>query len=549
MTHDPRHDSAIHGDDGPAPWDDEHEDEGGAPAPNGIAAANGADDLPVIKVFGGSLACNRREAEAALALRGMHDPMRAIYQRGGVLVRIHRIPQAGADRCGVERPAGTPSIVPCEPGFLRCHLAEVATWAKYDGRRKCDVAINPPPDVVPPLLAGPWKAIQPLTGILETRALLPDGSLLAGQGYHPTTGLLLDTITIPPIQPSRTAAEAALKILLEIYAGFPFVGEVDRAVALATPLSGLQAGVLDATPLIASDAPTPGSGKTLLSEVAGYIATGRRPAAMTQASSEEEDKKRLLSVLLGGDQMALIDNIYRPLESDALCAILTGAEYEDRILGASRKVRLRSRMLWTATGNNLRIVGDLIRRSLGCRIDPRCERPDARAFDVDLHVEVPRRRTELVHAALTIMASYAAAGRPHPLPPYGNFDSWSRMVREPLAWLGMADPCDSRDALAGSDPETEALASLMDAWWRCFADQPVLIKDVITKTHTVTAETIALRDAIANVAVERGGRGTLGQAIGFYLRSKLDRVHRGRCFARGEGDKDAGAARWRLLEC
>jgi hypothetical protein len=507
--------------------------------------------LPVIRVFGGSLAHNRVEAEAALALHGMDAPLEAVYQRGGVLVRIHRIVEAEAvDPHGVQRPEGAPVIAPCEPGFLHCRLAEAALWVRPDARIKQDVPVNPPKDVVRPLLDGPWRVIRPLTGILETPALLPDGRLLAGRGYDVATGLLLDTLPIPGLEPSRRAAEAALKLLLEVFEGFPYVSEVDRSVALSAPLSLLEAPLIDATPAVGYSAPAAGSGKSLQAEATALIGRGRKPAAMPMAASEEEDKKRLLSVLMRGDSMALIDNVARPLESDALCAVITGARYEDRLLGVSRMVNVPARVMWAITGNNLRIVGDLIRRTLSCRIDPKCDRPETRRFDLDLHQVIPERRAELVHACLTIMASYQRAGRPKPLAALGNFEPWSRLVREPLVWLGMADPCDSYERLASDDPERELLGALMDAWWARFHDEKRTVKEVLAEADTGTTEQArALRDAVATVVAERGGRASPAQSLGFYLRSKADRVHGARRFVRHQGDTHAGAARWSLEQC
>jgi hypothetical protein len=518
--------------------------------PNGATAAAEAR-LPVIKVFSGSLAHNRVEAEAALALHGMEAPLKGVYQRGGTLMRVHRIKAAEAtDPWGVQRQLGAPIITLAEPGFLHCHLAGVAAWVKHDGRAKRDVLVNPPKDVVRPLLDGPWEVIAPLTGLLEAPAVLPDGRLLQGSGYDLETGLLLETITIPPIVPSRAAAETALKLVLEVFKDFPYVAEVDRSVAVSGVLSGFAAPVIDATPAHGYSATVAGSGKTLQAEATGLIATGRLPAATPQASSREEDLKQLLSILLKGDAMVLVDNITRPVESDALCAIITGASYEARLLGVSRMVRVPARTLWLLTGNNLTIVGDLVRRTLRAHIDPQCERPDARRFEINLHELIPRRRVELVHACLTILASYVHAGRPKPLPPYGSFEAWSRLVREPLVWLGMADPCASRERLEALDPERELLGTLMDAWARCFGDKPKTIKEVITEADTSTRpEGRDLKEAVANAVVERSGRATPGQNLGFYLASKVDRVHRGRRFKRLAPDKHANAARWKLEPC
>ena len=62
--------------------------------------------------------------------------------------------------------------------------------------------------------------------------------------------------------------------------------------------------------------------------------------------------------------------------------------------------------------------------------------------------------------------------------PFGNFEVWSRLVREPLVWLGLADPCDSYERLADDDPERETLGALMDAWWTCFKDKGKTMKEV-----------------------------------------------------------------------
>src|SRR5262249_23292514 len=64
----------------------------------------------------------------------------------------------------------------------------------------------------------------------------------------------------------------------------------------------------------------------------------------------------------------------------------------------------------------------------------------------------------------TIMRAYIVVGRPaQDMAPYGGFEEWSTMVRAPLVWLGCGDPCASRDEIEDTDPDTEKLASLLDA--------------------------------------------------------------------------------------
>jgi hypothetical protein len=511
---------------------------GGAAAPAAGATTSGAGPggpgvgaPPMIVVRGGSLADNRYDAEAALALHTICEPLHGVYQRGGVLVRLHRIVTVKeTDQFGVSRYEGTPQIVTMESGALRVMLAHAAIWSKFDARSRRPHVVDPPQHLLQPILDGPWSAIRPLSGVLETPAMMPDGRILQGQGYDEQTGYLLDTIPIEPITPSRREAESALKVLLDVFAGFPFVTEVDRSVALAGPLSALEALMVPATPMIAVDAPTAGSGKSLVCEAVALIATGRLPAAMPQAESAEEDKKRLLAILLSGDPLIMIDNAAKALEGDALCAILSGpGEYEDRLLGQTRKLRLPTRLLVLANGNNLRIVGDLIRRTLISRIDPKCENPDQRPFAVDLHEFIPKHRAEIVKASLTIMQSYVGAGWPKPLSPLASFSAWSRLVREPLVWLGMPDPVDSRQSMVAADPELEIFSAVMECWWACFKNNKTTARQAVDDAFLKTEDKYrAMRDAISNALVgslNLGDHGRMAIGLGNYLRRKKDVVY------------------------
>jgi putative DNA primase/helicase len=73
-------------------------------------------------------------------------------------------------------------------------------------------------------------------------------------------------------------------------------------------------------------------------------------------------------------------------------------------------------------------------------------------------------RGRLVAAALTILRAWHAAGGPSSADPYGSFEDWSRRVREPLIWLGRADPCLSVATVQDNDPARSALASVLEQW-------------------------------------------------------------------------------------
>src|SRR6202030_2993753 len=103
---------------------------------------------------------------------------------------------------------------------------------------------------------------------------------------------------------------------------------------------------------------------------------------------------------------------------------------------------------------NLSFRGDLRSRALISRIDAGVERPEERTFRIaDLPGYLTAKRQRLVVASLTILRAYHVADRPgQDLRPWGGFDNWSREIREPLVWLGVADPCATRERVIANDP-------------------------------------------------------------------------------------------------
>lgn len=514
------------------------------PEPHGENATKG-----VIRLTAGDL--HRHVAASADALAELGN----VYRRGSVLVRVGRL-ATGLDQRGVRQAAGSLAILTYEPDGLLVPLSEAAKFERFDGRSESWRTCDPPAGLARAILASPdrWSSIPDLLGIVEAPTLRPDGSLLDQPGYDPASGIYLDTAgaAFPPVpsHPSRAEAEAALAKLAEILAGFPFVDDAARAVAVSAILTTLVRRALRAAPMVVLTAPKMGSGKTLLSAICSYVATGRPAAVMTQDADPVSERKRLLSLLMSGASVAVIDNIERPLKSAAMCSILTEPEYQDRLLGVSQQVSVPTNIFWLATGNNVTIEGDLTTRVLVAAIDPACERPEERSFAIDLHHEVPRRRGELAAAALTVIRAYLAAGEPDlGLPPFGRFEQWQRWCRFPLVWLGMADPCATRRSVETRDPEREKLTPLLAAWRDAFGNEAVTCRDAISRANTAVAGSSLVKDEpgkALHVAIEAAAvnRGTLdGRRLGRFIAGHERRVEGGLRFER---DSDtAFGVRWR----
>ena len=329
-----------------------------------------------------------------------------------------------------------------------------------------------------------------LSGIVNCPSITADGQLLDQPGYDPATGMLYDPLGVafPPVPdfPDRAEAEAAMERVLTLLHTFDFESDDDKAVALSLILSAIARRGLPFVPLHGFDAPVAGSGKSMLVDIASILATGHK-AGVTAYGDPEEGEKRLSSVFLRGDPIIALDNCEAPLEGVLLNQALTQPQVELRILGQSKMVSAQTRALMTATGNNLIVKGDLIRRSVVGKLDPRCERPELRQYDYDPVVDATEMRGEIVAAALTVLRAYHVAGRPQRPPRLQNFGEWSDTVRGALIWLGQGDPVKTMGRLRMGDPALVNLRVVLAAWRDQFADAAQSSNSVIEAANATKA--------------------------------------------------------------
>jgi putative DNA primase/helicase len=316
--------------------------------------------------------------------------------------------------------------------------------------------------------AGDWS-LPTVAGIITAPTLRPDGTLLSQPGYDPQTRLYLvedPALQLPtiPEAPTRDEARAALDLILELLAEFPFVGPEDRSVALSGILTAVLRPALMASPLHAIPASTPGSGKSYLVDTTSAIAIGRRCPVIAAGRTEEETEKRLGAMLLSGVPIVSIDNVNGELGGDALCQITERPVVRVRVLGKSETVEIESRATVFATGNGLVLVADMTRRTLLCRLDAGVERPEIRQFRHKPVEMVLQDRGRYLAAALTILRAYQVAGRPGQLPRLASYEQWSDAVRSCLVWLGEADPVATMETAREGDPEAQAIRQLHAHW-------------------------------------------------------------------------------------
>lgn len=462
----------------------------------------------------------------------------SVFQRCNVLVTVYR-DISTRRRYEPERPPGTPRIVPLPSPRLRDLLTKRARWVKLRKARNGGdepVPAHPPDWAVAGVAArGEWAEIRPIEGIVEAPTLRPDGSILDTPGWDEHSGLLYEpNAAFPPIpaRPSRDNAVEAADAILDLVAEFPFVDESHRAAwlaALLTPLARF--AIRGPCPLFMFDANTPGSGKSKLADLISILATGRESVTSDYPSKEEEMVKTLLSIALAADRIVVFDNVSTgfSIGGRSLDRVLTTGMTKGRFLGRLEMTPdLPVHTVFYATGNNIGLKGDAIRRVVPCRLESDHERPEERKGfkypDILKHARL--KRPDLVTSALTILRAYIVAGRPDPDLIPMDYPAWAGLIRNAVHWVTGADPCSPRRALRESDPETNARFALVHGWAELpGAERGLTVAEAVKLLTDNPADFRLLRDTL----LERSRKDELPSrgSIGMLLKATKGRVVEG----------------------
>jgi hypothetical protein len=306
--------------------------------------------------------------------------------------------------------------MPLRDAALKGRIGRVADFFRY-GPGGSLVAIQPPNAVVRDIESlGSWD-FPALAGVVEVPVLRPDGTVLDQPGYdqetrlyyHPAQGLQVPLI---PDDPSPADIETAADLLADVLHDFPFEDDASRANAFAamiTPI--LRPAINGPLALALLDAPQQGTGKSLLASTIALIATGRPASMMAAPDSDEEWRKRITATLYSGANVINIDNIEGQLKAPSLASALTSEIWRDRMLGRSETLELPQRATWLATGNNIRLGGDLQRRSYWIRLDAKSATPwlDRKFKHPNLAEWVLENRGRIVAAILTLARAWVRA--------------------------------------------------------------------------------------------------------------------------------------------
>ena len=489
--------------------------------------------LPEIQVRPGQL------HEALTAAEQILNKTGRFFQRGDRVVCMR-----------IDRATKTAHIEEMAGDHLVVELAGLSKWSRFDKRSGGWIAIDPCPRICN-FLAKSWKykQLKVLRGTVYQPHLRTDATICPLPGYDPETGLfgIFDDGDLElPEHPTREHASTAVELLNELLSECAFAEPEDRAAAMSALLTAAVRPSLALAPMFHVMAHQPGSGKSYLCQLITAVATATPGSPVAFPRSNDACDKLLLAQLMKAPAVIEFDNLTTDLRPfDKLCSALTSERLEGRQLGQSRTVIVGTKTLILSSGNNVHPVDDMVRRCISIHLDPGMETPATRVFKrPNLLDDVRRDRIKYVAAALTIIRAWVLAGRPqHPVNSLAGYSAWSDWCRQPLLWLGQADPASRVFQGLNEDPAQLLLGRVLHGWHQTHGSSPKIVRDVV-KSAVYLDDSNDFRDALIEAA---GGNESINtRKLGHWLsrnEGKISGVYRLRRAA-----KTRNAESWEVVE-
>ena len=455
------------------------------------------------------------------------------YKSGEGLI-ILRVPRREELPPGVKWDADFPSTTLAHPADIIERAERIAWMSKSGGKGSNRLRrVNPPRPFCSDYIIqmrGRYRA-RPLTGIARVPYMRDNGEIVAGEGYNALTGVFHDralALDVPSSPTRREALRATVK-LLKPFAHYKFEDRrVGRNLVLAAVLTALVRSFLPTAPMFIVKGAMAGTGKGQIARAIARLALDSTPVFMTWGHNDEEFQKRLDTMLLASPAMLVIDNANgKLLRGDTLEMVISEGTATIRHFGKLEGATVRNRSFLMATGNNLSISGDMIRRAVVIDVLPRSGSPERDLFPFTPEDYVREHRTELLDAAYTLMRAYRLAGMPQPeLPSAGSFPQWERQVRDLVYWLLGYDLTEQFEKNKIADPHRQNDAALLAALHGKHGSKPFKAADVEQDVTTVqsakkgygpapSTEATAIHAAVEDVW---GGRQFNSKSFGIWAR-------------------------------
>lgn len=305
---------------------------------------------------------------------------------------------------------------------------------------------------------------------------------LLEQGYDEDSGVftqksavVVDERYVQRDAEGKVDASAAAFILREFHREFPLVSPLDLSVQICSMVSFFGALLLptNADRLgFLMKANKHRSGKTLLVKIALVPVMGK--AIVRSFPTEEDELRKVLdSVAIGGKPYLVLDDITGHLKSSELNAFMTASHRGGRKMHTQTDFEATRQAIVYLSGHEVTLSPDLGGRVLECRLH--VQEADASKHKVknpvnEAYLSKIPARSDICSALWALILAWHENGRPsvfkigdkdvEPREKPG-FQDWCKVYGSIVMHAGFEDPCGERPADESSDPEYDDWLTLM----------------------------------------------------------------------------------------
>ncbi|PAP91404.1 hypothetical protein CIT31_32535 [Mesorhizobium wenxiniae] len=425
-----------------------------------------------------------------------------------------------------------------EVGFVFFVLKEITEGrgaAKHVVGYEWQQMPRPPKSVAETIIqerVGKWN-FRPLAGVLSAPSVKrgTDGRPISvtAPGYDPDTGVYSEfsaaefvTIGAIPDGVDFAAAQSALHDLRELIAPTPYYDPDDperigdtfsHSVGISKIMTTTLRSGFGNAPMHATSGAS-GAGKSIADGTAIMVANGEPMSPMDWATRADKQELIIDSALISSRNIWSFNNVKQGVKignEPDLNTVITEPSKEVRVFYAQGfKGCATGLVTILMNGVGLQIVGEVARRTLFAHIrqrhsgswyDPRAlAKRDRPRFVRACHVitrayanaRAIRKAYEAGEAWATAErlerfgAADAAWTRVAMLRGYEGFGGWVIMVREPIVWLGMPDPCETTFRLRTGNSEVTTVGGALIMIHDVFGDDGFTTGQLIERMQLMT---------------------------------------------------------------
>lgn len=383
----------------------------------------------------------------------------------------------------------------------------------YNGNGKCPCRVSE--DLANDVIFNREGNIPSLKRFADLPIFAPSGQLLDMPGYHEDSHVFL---SIPKDYDPDMPITQAWEHVDDLLKDFPFESESDKTCAVAFVLTAILRDLMAGpTPLFRFEAPSPGTGKSLLCRGLCEIITPQ-PGACGISESSEEVRKAVTTSLLYNPAVVMFDNVEK-IDSPDLMRAFSEYIWKERLLGQNRDLVVPIRTLWCATLNNPILTAEAFRRSVRIRLNAKvenpCERPETSFRHHPFVSWVRANRGKLISAFVAI-AKNGVGQDIGKKPALGSYESWVDAVAPVLELNSYPDFLKNieHDRRSSLDSRSESIREFVEEWAEKFG------------TREVTVSMLAdIATHIDGMPIRRTKDGKIGpSSLGFFLKKHRDMV-------------------------